>query len=497
MENAPNDAPPEARAKLTTLFFGLATLFFCLCLILAGGWYLTWRSGEVNIEDLTPNQVQAFVEQFLDRAPSLLRYAFFEPKIGYTLQPNTKLTAWGDTFTSNELGYRTRSVEKEDNTFRVLFVGDSWTYGQGVSEQESFPYQFAEVANTYAGWEQKITAWTLALPGYNTVNELAALDAFIDQIQPDAVVLCPTGNDIHGTMGVSSEGRSLLQRRGEWQELYLRGFFIVDSYTNKTMWEDTFAAFSRTADRMKQKDLPFFIFMMLKGVDPFVHYHMARADVSAPYAIVPQEFYGGKWRNRGRFGHGTPEVYTVFAKIIYQMVAREVGWQPLPEMVKTQDGAEIPIYAEPPPGDWEAQSKLLIRRPVTDSYDFEPGSKHSARQIKSGLDRETGAASSNPAFIVLKRKSGSTLLRLHLKRLPDARYLYPLEVTATIPSVSGGASVTTHLPEDGPEVQTIDLDIPADIEPGSAIDLIVETPRSILDEHFIARSFYIVRVEQE
>ncbi len=499
MKDTPGNAPSTPHERLATVLLVLATLFFCLCLLLAAGWYLAWKQGSrLDIGRLSPNQAQTLVQQYLDRSPSVLRYAFFEPKIGYTLTPNTRMSVWGDTFSSNGLGYREGPVPKAADTYRVLFVGDSWAYGMGVTLRESFPHQFAAIANNNAGLEKQITAWNLSLPGYNAINELAALEAFFDLLEPDAVVLCPTTNDIDGTKKVNLAGNLQIPKRGEWQELFLdwRSQYL-DSYLNQKQWEETFGTYSLLARRLSAKGIPFFLFFSADWLhEPVVHDLMVRANVQAPYAIVPREFLTGKWRRQEIYGHGTPAAYTVFARIIYHMVATELGWRQLREQIKTRDGSEVAFYAGPPPGNWAAESKPILKGRVVPSYDFEPGAEHSVQQVMSGVDWKTGVVSSNPGLVLLRRKAGATRLRLRLKPLPRARFLYPLEVTVTIPSRSGGVRVTGQLSEDGEAIQTIEMDLPPDIEPGSGIDVIIETERSVLDMHFIARSFYLVGIEQ-
>ena len=483
---------------LTKALLALASVLFVLCLILAGGWYLSHRRGSSpDIRRLSPNQIQSLVEEHQATSTTGLRYAFFEPRIGYTLVPRAKVTAWGDTFRANELGYRTGPVEKDRATYRVLFVGDSWTYGMGVRAKEAFPSRFAEVANAHSGIERRVEAWNLALPGYNAVNELAALDAFFDLIEPDAVVLCPTTNDIDGTRAVTSSGAMRTPRRSEWGELYLdwRARYL-DSYLNRTRWEAVFASYRTVRERLDAASTPFFLFFTADWVhEPVVHDFMSRADVGAPYAVLPGEYLAGEWRSASRWAHGTTEAYVVFAKIIYRMVAAELGWAPLPEPVTTRDGREVGYHPAPPAGDWRATSQPFLRVRVARFSDFKPGSEARVRQIVSGVDWRTGAVSSNPAVVVLRRKPGSSRLRVRVTSLPQARILYPLDITVTIPSPSGGTTAAGRLVADGGVTETIEIEIPADIEPGAGIDLIVEAPRSALDRRFVARAFLLTGID--
>lgn len=48
------------------------------------------------------------------------------------------------TYSNNSLGLRGSKeyAEKKDSVFRILFLGDSFTYGIGVNDDETFPYLF-------------------------------------------------------------------------------------------------------------------------------------------------------------------------------------------------------------------------------------------------------------------------------------------------------------------------------------------------------------------
>ncbi|MCP4899533.1 MAG: SGNH/GDSL hydrolase family protein [bacterium] len=138
--------------------------------------------------DLSLENRQELVEEFFEVATQAYTPAWFEPGVRYTLRTNAEISVWDSTFTSNELGYRAGAVQKRPDTFRVVFVGDSWTYGMGVDAEDSFPYQFQRLANEVYDGHGEIEAWSLALPGYNTMTEVNALEIFLNRLEPDAVV---------------------------------------------------------------------------------------------------------------------------------------------------------------------------------------------------------------------------------------------------------------------------------------------------------------------
>jgi len=486
---------------MSTKLLVLATsTLFCLCVALAGGWHFGSPFGRtLDLHDLSPDEAQRLVGQYLEESPDVLRAAWFDPRIAYTLRPNAKLACWRDRFTSNEIGYRTKSVAKAPGTFRVVFLGDSWTFGMGVSERESFPVQFEALANQYAGSPQRIESWSLALPGYNTTNQLAALDAFFDQIRPDAVVCCPTSNDIEDSIGVSPQDNMIRRRRGDQQEMYAYPTpSCVDSYLVRSRWEDVFSRYEETGNRLGAMEVPFFLFFVASWNEAFVHQFATSSELKAPYAIVPEHLAQGKWRRPLKdLGHGTPQAYAAFARIAYSLVAPRFGWNPLPEVLRKKEGGNVEIHSEPPPGSWGEECFEFMRENVVDAYDFTPGSPTGARQCWSTVSWKTGAISSNPAILSIKRDVGSSLLHIHLRKAPQVEFIYPLDVVASIPSRSGGTRTRLRIPRGGSSRHVLNLELPQDIEPGAAIDLIIEASRNALDRDLVPISAFIERIEQE
>ena len=207
---------------------------------------------------------ESLLEDLLHRSPGILVPTLFEPDIGYTLQPHTELEAWDDTFTSNHLGYRTRTQRKQEGVFRVLFVGDSWTYGMGVREQETFAVQVEELARELVPRPPTVQAWILALPGYNTLSEVAALDTYFDRLQPDAVVFCPTVNDADSSMQVLPHGSSgyagyLRDNYGGRIPLVYKGRWY-DSYEAQERWRRAGEAMGKVSRRLAAHDVPLLFF---------------------------------------------------------------------------------------------------------------------------------------------------------------------------------------------------------------------------------------------
>ena len=73
----------------------------------------------------------------------------------------------------NSLGYRDfeYSQERPKNTFRILVMGDSMTFGSGIDKiSDTYPKKLEVLLNK--GSKQKFEVINIAYPGYNTDSQL-------------------------------------------------------------------------------------------------------------------------------------------------------------------------------------------------------------------------------------------------------------------------------------------------------------------------------------
>ncbi len=136
MAATPTDSDPAVSSRIANGLLAVAAAGVAGSLFFALAWYRA-ASAEVRLRDLSVEQRQALVAEAQDVLPGVYVNAWFEPRIGYTLKPGQEVEFPYDTFVANELGYRTGSAAKTPGAFRVVFVGDSWTFGDGVRQEES------------------------------------------------------------------------------------------------------------------------------------------------------------------------------------------------------------------------------------------------------------------------------------------------------------------------------------------------------------------------
>lgn len=113
-----------------------------------------------------------------------------KPGYGYALRPDRTATYEyppGEPRTiivrSDAYGFRNaHDLAEQDGRFRVLVVGDSFTFGEGVQEGERFTDYLQELE---PGWRVD----NVGIPGWGPDLMLLALEAILPLAQPDVVVV--------------------------------------------------------------------------------------------------------------------------------------------------------------------------------------------------------------------------------------------------------------------------------------------------------------------
>jgi len=99
---------------------------------------------------------------------------------------------------TNALGFRDDreyDLAKRSNTFRIIVLGDSVTFGHGSVYEHTYPLLLEQRLKAWrptVGWQ----VWNLGVPGYNTSQELAYLLEAGPIFHPDLVVVGFYGNDV-------------------------------------------------------------------------------------------------------------------------------------------------------------------------------------------------------------------------------------------------------------------------------------------------------------
>jgi lysophospholipase L1-like esterase len=143
---------------------------------------------------LRPNLTRKYVDLF-SPVPSeevrreLLRQFF--PRLPDYLKNNP---AW--EISLNSQGFRDGefAMPKPPGTFRIICLGDSWTFGANVGQDETYPQRLqALLRRAYP--KRKIEVLNLGVLGYSSFQGRELLRQTALQLQPDAVVLAYAWND--------------------------------------------------------------------------------------------------------------------------------------------------------------------------------------------------------------------------------------------------------------------------------------------------------------
>jgi lysophospholipase L1-like esterase len=117
------------------------------------------------------------------------------PRIPYALRPDVRTTQFGLDVRVNSLGFRGEEVTPAPapGVQRVLFVGDSVVFGQGLAEHDAMPTLLAHDLNAAGRGRWEVV--NAGVPGYNLDAEAAALGEHQLALRPSRVVVGVSLND--------------------------------------------------------------------------------------------------------------------------------------------------------------------------------------------------------------------------------------------------------------------------------------------------------------
>lgn len=141
-----------------------------------------------------------------------LDQAIREEPIGYRFPPHLDGEFWGAQVTLNSLGMRDREVPRPrpGDEYRILMLGDSWTFGLGVGNEDTIPRQLEDQLNEHAEDGRRYRTLNTGIPSYNTEQELISLQQLGLGLDPQAVVLMFASNDIESKTWVLDKRQGLV-----------------------------------------------------------------------------------------------------------------------------------------------------------------------------------------------------------------------------------------------------------------------------------------------
>lgn len=176
--------------------------------------------------------VLEFMVRFLGIAPPLNTqhdYYVTDPYLPFKIRPSSTISGkeaeFDFEYVHNSMGFRDEehSVKKPEGTFRILGLGDSFTYGVGAAYEETYLYRLEKILNIREGKHPEIEIIKAGIPRFFPEAERLLLDHYGLEFQPDLILVGFLPNDIiESYLGLNavlvSESGHLI-RPGEFNEI--------------------------------------------------------------------------------------------------------------------------------------------------------------------------------------------------------------------------------------------------------------------------------------
>ncbi|MBZ0299686.1 MAG: SGNH/GDSL hydrolase family protein [Anaerolineae bacterium] len=173
------------------LAFGLAEIATRL--------YVRWRGQNIELmKPITGSMQPGRVEQHPFLPMALVPNTEFDMLIKYEFTDN--LLAWH--YTTNEAGFRGDSVDipRSENSFRVLTLGGSATFGEGVDDDDTWSAQLERMIQADYP-DLKVEVLNFGIPTATSAHAIVLLALRGVHYRPDIVIFYEAVNDISCCLG--------------------------------------------------------------------------------------------------------------------------------------------------------------------------------------------------------------------------------------------------------------------------------------------------------
>lgn len=157
---------------------------------------------ELSLRVLKPQQVRSARRAGMSGAWTAKLYQASEiPGLEYELRPGGEAKIREQGIRVNSLGLRGPEVtlKPAPGVVRVACVGDSFTFGHGVGDDETIPVYLEEQLNRFGAPGTRYEVLNFGVSGYSTRDEALVLTGRVLDFEPDVVLLlyCLNDPDLH------------------------------------------------------------------------------------------------------------------------------------------------------------------------------------------------------------------------------------------------------------------------------------------------------------
>lgn len=244
-----------------------------------------------------------------------IKVARDDSQVGYEHRADVSARLMGVEISTNSFGLRgdATMLQKPNDTYRVVVVGDSITLGWGVPGDETYPAQLERLLNTAppGGFPQDVhyEVLNLGVGNYNTVQEVARLRNVGLQFDPDLILLGyfindaePTPQPRHGFLIENSYLYTFVISRMRQFDVqdgarlsydeYYRGLYADD----RPGWQATQAALRDLVEIGHERGIPVAVFIIpelhdLSSTYPFADIHQILLDTAAGLGLPAVDLY--------------------------------------------------------------------------------------------------------------------------------------------------------------------------------------------------------------
>ncbi len=152
-----------------------------------------------------------------------------DPLLGYELIPGS--TSFEDQvwYRINQQGIRDGrefAIPKPAGVYRIAALGDSFTFGMGVEEEDTWP----RLLESELAGRRSTEVINFGVMGYDTTQEARLLETRVPAFQPDLIVIGYCLNDI----GVLSRERRVLSQYRGYNDFFSTGLSWLDRILGKS-----------------------------------------------------------------------------------------------------------------------------------------------------------------------------------------------------------------------------------------------------------------------